>query len=366
MARGPRILIVLHRLGEGGVERVALHLANGLAERGNRVSLLVLRRDGVLHDRLGGSVELIEPPGFANSARGAGLLLAIPRVARAIRDVRPDVLLSPGNHLHPLLVLAHRQAAVGHCRLAIKLTNPVERPGGGRLGNALRRAFFRFAARRADVVLALSAPALDQAARIAPNARLRVVDNPCVDQSLLTPRPSLVHSARPPLLLSVGRLAAQKDPLMLLDAVAGLGTRPWRLAMLGDGPMRPLIEARAGALGIADRIDLPGYVADPAPWFDRARLFLMASRYEELPAVLLEAVAARCPIVATAASGSIVECLGGYPSARIVPAGDADAFRSAVIAALEDPAMPPDPAPWIARFTLGNGVSSHAEALGLA
>lgn len=361
----PRLMIVLNRLGTGGVERVALHLANGLAARGNRVTLVALSSGGALDDLVTPEVDVIR---LGHSLeRGVGLLRIAPQLARLIRHHSPDVLLSPGNHMHGVVALAHRLAG-RNGKLALKMTNPVERARAGRLVSAARRTFFRIVARQADLILALSDSAQKEAATIAPAAarKIRVVANPYVDDSLLTrerkPRES---GGEEPILLSVGRLTAQKDPLMLIEALAGLTDRDWRLVMLGEGPLADAVQARAAALGIADRLDLPGYVVDPRPWFDKARLFLLSSRYEELPAVLFEALAARVPIVSTAASASIVQALDSGRLGRLVPIGDADSLREAIRDALDSRAEPPDARSWIEKFTIPAGVASHAEALDL-
>jgi glycosyltransferase involved in cell wall biosynthesis len=135
--------------------------------------------------------------------------------------------------------------------------------------------------------------------------------------------------------------------------------------MLGDGPLRATCEARAKALGIANRIEFAGFVADPSPWFDKARLFLLSSRYEELPAVLFEAMVARCSIVSTSSSAAVVDLLDRGRLGRIVPPGEVGAFRAAVAHALDDLSPARVPGAWIKRFTIGGGVASHAEALGL-
>ena len=367
MAAPPHVLIALHQLGGGGVERVTLHLANGLARRGNRVSLVLLRHGGVLEQQLDPLVDVVRPAsGGAPKDRGVGLLRAVRPLAQTITRLKPDVLLSPGNHMHPLVLLAHRRAGLGDCRLALKFTNPIERSGGGRFRNAVRAAFYRYAADQAELILTLSQSARQEAATRAPEAesKIRVVDNPYVEERLLTRkrRPAKVD---PPLLLSVGRLTEQKDPLMLIEAMAGLADRPWRLAMLGDGPLRGASEARAKALGIAHKVEFAGFVPDPAPWFDKARLFLLPSRYEELPAVLFEAMVARCSIVSTAASAAVVDLLDQGRLGRIVPPADVAAFRAAVAHALDDLSPGRVPGAWIKRFTIGSGVASHAEALGL-
>lgn len=359
-------MMALHQLGSGGVERVTLHLANGFATRGNRVSLALLKPGGVLEDRIDRRVEIIRPRGPRMKQRGIGLLRAARPLAEAIRRAEPDVLLSPGNHMHPLMLLAHRMAGVPNCRLALKFTNPIERDQAGRLRNAARAGFFRFAASRADLLLMLSQASRSEAERLAPAyaGSIRVVDNPYVEERLLKPTPRTAL-ADPPLLLSVGRLTEQKDPLMLLRALAAIGDRPWRLAMIGEGPLRSACEQEARALGIANRVEFVGFVPDPAPWFASARAFLLSSRYEELPAVLFEAMIARCVIVATAASAAVVDLLDHGRLGRIVPPGDSGSFAAAVADALDDRFPPPEPGEWISRFTIGNGVASHAKALGL-
>ena len=368
MADPPHVLILLHQLGSGGVERVTLHLANGLVARGNRVTLALLRRGGVLEERLSPAVELRTVGTRAPKHRGLGLLAAAGPLAKLVRREGPDLLLSPGNHAHALALLAHRMAGVRGCRLALKFTNPIERRQAGAVRNALRRAFFRHAAARSDLILTLSATAGDQAAAIAPGAadKFRIVDNPYVEERLLDRGGSAaLPKDEPPLLLSVGRLIAQKDPLMLIEALGGLKDRPWRLAMLGEGPLRAECEAKVRALGLADRVEFAGFVPDPSTWFERARLFLLSSRYEELPAVLLEAMVGRCAIVSTAASPSVVQLLDGGRLGHIVAPGDVAAFRAAIGQALDDPAPPAQAADWVERFTIGNGVASHAQALGL-
>lgn len=361
----PHLMIVLNRLGTGGVERVALRLANGLQSRGNKVTLVLFSSGGVLEREVSPEVELIQ---FNRALeRGPGLLSAAPRLARLIRTRRPDILLSPGNHMHAAVLLAHRLAGAP-TGLALKMTNPVERHHRGALGNRLRRAFFRTAARRANSVLALSPAAAEEARTVAPRAasKIHVVANPYVDSALLDPQPDESPSREGfPFLLSVGRLTPQKDPLMMIEALGGLQDRPWRLVMLGEGPLFAACRDRASALGIADRVSFEGFVPDPRSWFEKARLFLLSSRYEELPAVLFEALAARCPIVSTAASASVVAALDSGRLGRLVPPGDVAAFREAIGAALDDHADGPDARSWLEKFTFEAGVESHAQALGL-
>jgi len=366
-AAPPHILIALNRLGSGGVERVTLHLANGFARRGNRVTLALVSPGGPLEHRLDPEVRVVSIGNGRAVERGLGLLRAVRPLAKLVRVLRPDVLLSPGNHTSVLVTLAHGWARAGDVGLALKLTNPVERAGAGRTLNRVRRQLFRSAAGAADVLLTLSEAARSEAAKIAPwsAAKLKTVVNPYIDDALLV-RPI---ARRPdddvPILLSVGRLTEQKDPLMMLDAVGGLADRQWRLVMIGEGPLQQACIDRAAALGIADRVQFAGFIADPQPYFEQARLFLLSSRYEELPAVLFEAAAAGVPIVATAASASIEQLFTQMDGVRIVPPGDVQPFRSAVAEALDRPPPPPIARESLEKFSISNGIASHAAALGL-
>jgi glycosyltransferase involved in cell wall biosynthesis len=129
--------------------------------------------------------------------------------------------------------------------------------------------------------------------------------------------------------LSVGRLETEKNPLLLADILAGLGPR-FRLVVCGEGGMRGELEARLEELGVADRAELIGYVPLDAGLFDVYRschAFLHVSWTEGLPQVLLEAFAARLPMVATAVGGVPAIAEG---AALLVPPGDAPAAARAL------------------------------------
>ncbi|WP_199797597.1 glycosyltransferase [Pseudazoarcus pumilus] len=142
------------------------------------------------------------------------------------------------------------------------------------------------------------------------------------------------------LIVHAARMVAVKDHANLLNAFARLpaevaGRRP-RLALLGDGPLRPALVARAAALGIASRIVWVGWQHDPGPWFHAADLMVFPSRDEEtLGNVLLEAWSHRRPIVATAFRGARELARHGE-DALIVPCGDAAALAHAIVELLGD------------------------------
>ena len=109
-----------------------------------------------------------------------------------------------------------------------------------------------------------------------------------------------------PLLVSVGRLEANKGFGDLIDALAILRTSvPWRWALVGEGPQRTSLESRLRAAGLGARVILPGRVSDRAlhAWLGAADLFVHPTRYEGSSLVTLEAMLHRKPVVATRAGG---------------------------------------------------------------
>lgn len=135
-------------------------------------------------------------------------------------------------------------------------------------------------------------------------------------------------------LLSVGRLDPEKNPLLLADVLAGLRARDprWRLAVVGVGQLEDLLRQRVAELGVADALELRGYVPSGPELraeYHRSTAFLHVSLTEGLPQVLFEAGAAGLPVVATDVGG-VRAALDGGRSGLLVPPGDADAAVEAL------------------------------------
>lgn len=140
--------------------------------------------------------------------------------------------------------------------------------------------------------------------------------------------------------LFVGRLAAAKGVPILLDTFARLRARfaDARLTLIGDGPDRARLEARAAALGLGDAVTFTGYLNqdEVAAHLAQGDLFVLPSFAEGVPVVLMEAMATGLPVLATRIAG-IPELVEDGLSGRIVAPGDSDAFADAMIALLDDP-----------------------------
>src|SRR5205823_163183 len=125
-------------------------------------------------------------------------------------------------------------------------------------------------------------------------------------------------------------------------AFARVSSPQARLVILGEGPERSALTALIESLNLGGRVELVGHVARVRPWLDRAHALLLTSRFEGYGAVVVEALAAGRPVVATPCGGAVAELLSD-PRAGIVTRGRT---AQAVAAALDRQlaAPPPDPA----------------------
>lgn len=151
-------------------------------------------------------------------------------------------------------------------------------------------------------------------------------------------------AARPDSVLAVGRMVPEKDFPTLLRAVASAKRAP-RLVLLGDGPERAALEALAGDLNISGRVEFRGYLNEPWPAYEHAKMLALSSRTEAFGNVLVEALGHGLPVVATRCGGPEEVLRNGLDGA-LVPVGDVDGMAAAIDAALTDPG---DPAPRRAR-----------------
>jgi hypothetical protein len=143
--------------------------------------------------------------------------------------------------------------------------------------------------------------------------------------------------------LSVGRLSPEKNPLLLLDAIAAIRERDprWRLVIAGDGPMRLAVTAAVAARGLGEVVALAGEVPNgPKLWelYRSSHAFLHVSLTEGLPQVLIEAHAAGVPVVATDVGG-VRAALGDGARGLLVPPRDAAAAAAAIGRLADEPEL---------------------------
>jgi len=195
----------------------------------------------------------------------------------------------------------------------------------------------------ADGVVAVSKGVADDLAQVTKISRdrIQVIYNPIVTPEFREKtRAPLQHpwfeSGEPPVILAVGRLTGQKDFVTLIEAFARVRrTQPARLLILGEGEERAVLEEKVKELGLEQDASLPGFVANPYPYMCRAKVFVLSSRWEGLPGVLIEALYCGAPLVATDCPSGPREVLAGGKHGQLVPVGNAGALAQGIHDALD-------------------------------
>lgn len=154
-----------------------------------------------------------------------------------------------------------------------------------------------------------------------------------------------------PTLLAIGRLSPEKGFEGLLAAFAGAReSQPHQLLIAGAGPEEAQLRRRVAALGLGEHVLLAGYVQKAERLLEFAAGFVMSSRTEGMPLVLLEAIQRGTPVVATAV-GAIPELLSAARGGELVPPGDADALAGALRRLMSGAVAAPDNADIRRRFS---------------
>ncbi|MDX1458852.1 MAG: glycosyltransferase [Marinobacter sp.] len=148
---------------------------------------------------------------------------------------------------------------------------------------------------------------------------LRVITNPCpIDQIRALAAEEDPDIPDEPYLLNVARLVPQKGHELLLEAYAKAQPTQ-KLVIVGDGALRASLEAKVGALGLGNRVMFAGLRGNPYPWMQQADLFVLASEYEGLGIVLTEALACGTPILSVDSRGGVRDVFRGELDAFLTP-----------------------------------------------
>jgi glycosyltransferase involved in cell wall biosynthesis len=328
-----RIDLVITELDTGGAERCCAELAAFLATQGHEVRVLALGprpvppRSAIAEwlDQKQIQVEYLEGNSW----------LGFPSIAWRLRNAfinkKPEVVQS---------FLWHANVLVA----AVLPFRDVPFFGGVRVAEprSWRHPLSRWASKRMHRVVCVSEAIRDwcvQVERLDPQ-KLTVIPNGVRALEGATPELDVGSHRVPegsPVLLFVGRLTEQKGVDILLMQVPRLMKRlpKHHLVLIGDGPLRRAADAVAANPDTGGRMHVLGRRDDVAAWMARSQLFVLPTRYEGMPNVLLEAMAAQ-RAVATLQVEGVAELLGSDLTAQSVPAGKWEAFLDLVVELAQD------------------------------
>lgn len=306
-----------------GVAEVFRHVLNGLDKERYCLTLVIT---GTLHGPLEGfsdDVEVLE-------LHQDGLRKAFLPLVRAIRQVRPDVIVSAMEHPNALTVLA-RIASLSHCKLVLSthgvLSARIEHLWSSKQGKLIQN-MIKFTYPRADHVVCVSEAVREDLLKSVPRfVKSSVIYNPVLSE---TESPSYEFGPKKQgLIVTCSRLVGLKKVDDAIRALIHLESF-FHLVVLGDGPERRRLEALVDELGLSSRVTFEGYVDDPFPWYRKAEICVLPSMWEGFGNVLIESMACGCQVVANSKAYSPPEILGHGKYGFLYTGGDPKAFAVAI------------------------------------
>lgn len=344
-----RVFIYIPHLRTGGGEISMLRVAEGLAERGLDVELVV-------HDAA--SRELPLPRGVTLiDLQARGTAQALRKLAQRIRKRAPRYVISAFPHTNIATVTAVKMARTGAMSIVTEhapLTSQIEQQDNWRY--RMLPVLVRTAYRHADAVVAVSYGVRDDLKPIVGRrVRIHTIHNPVLpddfeDVAGREPDHPWLLDAGLQVVMSMSRLSEEKDLPTLVRAFARIhASHPCaRLLIVGEGPERERLQALIDTAGLGDVAEMPGRTDQPLSWLRRAAVFALSSRFEGYGNVLVEALAVGTPVVSTDCPVGPREILDNGRWGDLVPVGDDVAMARCISRALTVRRLP-DGASQVAR-----------------
>ncbi|MFD1600086.1 glycosyltransferase [Halobellus rarus] len=339
----PRLAFYIPNLSVGGAEQVTVDIVNGLAARGQDVELIISHATGELLPKVSDEVRVT----ILGSTRlpVVGIVAHVPALARYLRRVEPAAIFPQMTHASVTCLAARRLVDVEtavfptkHCAFGESDEVTLKSEALRRLATALFPT--------ADGIIGVSrgvADSLIEKMDLDPD-RVSVLHNPVEIESIRerANQPvdhEWVEDDDVDIVLFVGRLERQKDLETWLRTFARVQEQnpDTRGIVAGKGSQREALQSLAAELGIEDVVSIPGYVENPYRFMHKASTFLLTSRYEGLPTVIIEALACGCPVVATDCPSGPREILAEGEYGQLAAVGDVDGLADAVVQTLADP-----------------------------
>ena len=326
-----KILIFINSLAGGGAERVAATLGNHWARKDWDVTIVTLAPESEDFYFLDPTIRRIslDLSGSSNNVLDALLqnVLRVMALRRAIKQLRPNVVLSMMSTPNVLLAFASRGIA-NLCAVGSEHCYPPHAPLGT-VWNTLRSRMYG----RLSAVVALTQECAEWIKIHSSATRVPVIPNAAfwpLPDSLPKIAPSSLCCQERKILLAVGRLNIVKNFEMLIDVFSRLaGKYPdWDLVILGEGPERQVLEARIRDTTLGARIFVPGIAGNVGEWFARADLYVMSSRSEGFPNALAEALAHGLPAVSFDCDTGPRDIIRHEVDGLLVPAGNASGLMN--------------------------------------
>jgi glycosyltransferase involved in cell wall biosynthesis len=363
---GKKIAIFMSFSGDGGVERMMINLMQGLVAKHYAIDLVLAKATGSFVNMIPAEINVIR----LDTSHTYTSLFAL---MHYLKRTRPPVLLVAKHRAGLVAAWARRLTGIpNHLVLRLGTTVSAALQGKSRIRHLIWHTSMRTFYPWLDKIIAVSEGVAGDIIKITglTFANVEVIHNPVVtpvlaSQALQPLSHPWFHTGSLPVIMGVGRLTLQKDFPTLIRAFAKVQERiPSRLMILGEGGERQLYTSLATELGIADSLELPGFVANPYAYLARAGIFVLSSRWEGSPNALTEAMALGIPVVATDCPSGPREILQDGRYGKLVPVGDVNSLAAAIVETLKNPPSSAELKIAVSSYTVETSTLKYLQALG--
>ncbi len=330
-----RILFVLPRMVTGGIERITLHLVKELQQRGHECAFALRKAYGEFLPEAEALCPVYE-------IAATGLHQFVPGLSKLIRTWQPTHIVSALSDIGFLTYLAIRlsRQKVFWVHGVHGTHHLITAPPTfiGRIRFELNNLFASIVYKKADKVIAVSNGVKQDILEKfkCPENKVLTIYNPVLDTKQCLPKTiktSLNHKS--PKIIALGRLTRQKGFDILIQAMQKV-PQPWHLEIWGDGEEKHNLQSLINSLGLQQYIELKGNTNRPLSILRQADLFVLSSRFEGLPTVLIEALFCQCNIIATDCPHGAAEILEDGRWGILVQNENIEALTHAIIEKLNN------------------------------
>ena len=287
-----KIAFLIPSLSSGGAERVVVSLANKFANK-FEVFLIVLNETKTVYD-VDKEVNLIylqEKYSPSNSLIKAitSNVIFVKKIVKTARKNQIDILIGFTTSVNILSIISSR--FLKRPNLISERNNPeVYVP------NIFWRILRNFCYPFTNGLIVQTDVIKGFYQKIIQESKIKIIPNP-IDEIILSVRKD--YSERENVILTVGRLDANKNQRLLIEAFANLNVVNWKLVIVGDGILREEYIKLTSSLGISDKVDFVGNISNVSDYYNKAKIFVFTSQSEGFPNALLEAMSFGLPCIST-------------------------------------------------------------------
>lgn len=359
-----RIANFIPSLSGGGAERVVINLLHSFDRHEVTPILITGSATGPFADKIPDDVEVIDlkTPQMRKATRA---------LVKVMNKQQPDLLISHLSHANIATLRAARKA-IYRPTIAVVEHMTMSAYKGQRWRDLLIKPLAKRLYPQADHIISVSNDAARDLERVLSLSKhsVKTIYNPVVSPELerqasqTIDHPLSLFEGK--LILGVGRLSQQKDFSNLILAFSKLHAKsetPLHLAIVGTGEQEDFLETQIAKHGLQQAVSLVGFQENPYAWMRRADLFVLSSRWEALPTVLIEAMACGTNVVSTDCPSGPREILPPELHSHLVETGNPSALARKIYRILENPI---NEQPWktaASRFSFARAAAAYSELI---